>query len=48
MQFIDYDSIKTRWFISYRFQIRTIMQHQDLKNLGDKSHHVNVALLILF
>ena len=28
MQFIDYDSIKTCWFISYHFQIRTITQHQ--------------------
>ena len=28
MQFIGYDFIKTRCFISYRFQIRTIMQHQ--------------------
>ena len=28
MQFIGYDSIKTRWFISYCFQIRTITQHQ--------------------
>ena len=27
MQFIDCDYIKTR-FISYRFQIRTITQHQ--------------------
>ena len=27
MQFISYDSIKTRCFISYRFQIRTITQH---------------------
>ena len=26
MQFIGYDSIQTRWFISYRFQIRTIME----------------------
>ena len=24
MRFIGYDSIQTRWFISYRFQIRTI------------------------
>ena len=27
MQFIDYDYIKTR-FISHRFQIRTVTQHQ--------------------
>ena len=25
MRFIGYDSVQTRWFISYRFQIRTIM-----------------------
>ena len=24
MRFIGYDSIQSRWFISYRFQIRTI------------------------
>ena len=28
MQFIGYDSIKARWFISYRFQICTVTQHQ--------------------
>ena len=28
MQFIGYDSIKTRQFIFYRFQRRTITQHQ--------------------
>ena len=28
MQFIGYDSIKTRRFIFYRFQWRTITQHQ--------------------
>ena len=33
MQFISYDSIKTRWFISYRFQIHTITQHQ-YKRIG--------------
>ena len=33
MQFIGYDSIKIHWFISYRFQIRTITQHQ-YKRIG--------------
>ena len=33
MQFIGYDSVKTRSFISYRFQIRTITQHQ-CKRIG--------------
>ena len=28
MQFIGFDSIKTHWFVSYCFQIRTVMQHQ--------------------
>ena len=28
MEFIGYDSIKTRCYIYYRFQIRTITQHQ--------------------
>ena len=42
MRFIGYDSIETRWFISYRFQIHTIMSIQ--KNRDDKSHRVIVAL----
>ena len=33
MQFIGYDSIKAVLFISYRFQIRTITQHQ-YKRIG--------------
>ena len=33
MQFIGYNSIKTHWFISYRFQIHTVMQHQ-YKRIG--------------
>ena len=33
MRFVGYDSIQTRWFISYRFQIRTITQHQ-YKGIG--------------
>ena len=33
MQFISYDSIKTLWFVSYRFQIRTVTQHQ-YKRIG--------------
>ena len=33
MQFIDCNSIKTCWFVSYRFQIRTITQHQ-YKRIG--------------
>ena len=28
MQFIGYNSIKTRWFIFYCFQWRTVTQHQ--------------------
>ena len=28
MEFIGYNSIKTCWFVSYLFQIRTITQHQ--------------------
>ena len=28
MQFVSYNSIKTRRFVCYRFQIRTITQHQ--------------------
>ena len=28
MQFVIYDSIKTRRFVSYHFRIRTLMQHQ--------------------
>ena len=33
MQFIGYDSIKTRGFVSYRFQWCTIRQHQ-YKRIG--------------
>ena len=33
MQFVGYDSIKTRWFISCRLQICTITQHQ-YKRIG--------------
>ena len=33
MQFVGYDSIQTRWFVPYRFQIRTITQHQ-YKRIG--------------
>ena len=33
IRFIGYDSIQTRWFISYRFQIRTITWHQ-YKRIG--------------
>ena len=33
MRCIGYDSIQTRWFISYRFQIHTIAKHQ-YKRIG--------------
>ena len=33
MQFVSYGSIKTRQFVSYHFQIRTITQHQ-YKRIG--------------
>ena len=45
MHFIGHNSIQTRWFITYRFQIRPITWHHYKKNRGDKSHRVIVALM---
>ena len=43
MRFIGYDSIQTRWFIFYCFQIRKTTRHQ--LNWGDKSHDYTMAFI---
>ena len=46
MRFIGYDSIQTRWFLSLSNTHNNVASLQ--KNRDDKSHHVIVALDIIF